>query len=312
MKAMVLPRFGAPDVLEMRELEIPPPGPNEVRVRVVVSGTNPVDAKVRAAGSWAGIPLPAVIGYDVSGTIESVGPGVEGFRAGDEVWFTPEIFGNRWGSYAEMCLAPASIVGRKPKSLTHEEAAAVPLAGGTAYEAIVRRLKVQVGQTVLIHGGAGGVGSFAVQIAKAAGARVLATASGENVAFLRELGADVAIDYKKGDIASAVAGETIDAVFDTVGSNVAASTMFLKAFGRIATILPPQGDLTMLYVKNQTLFGVFLTRERARLDELARLVEQGKLKPQVEKVLPLAQVAEAHRRLDSGHGRGKVVLRVGA
>ncbi|MDQ3793336.1 MAG: alcohol dehydrogenase catalytic domain-containing protein, partial [Actinomycetota bacterium] len=192
MRAMVTPQFGGPDLFEQREVEKPYPGAAEVQVRVVAAGTNPVDAKLRANGGPAGLEAPIIFGADISGVVEEVGPGVEDFAIGDEVYYTPEVFGPRSnGSYAEYHVAKADIVAEKPASLSHEEAAAVPLAGGTAYEAVVRRLGVRVGETVLIHGGAGGVGSFAVQIAKAAGARVLATAGSGNQEVLEELGADV-------------------------------------------------------------------------------------------------------------------------
>lgn len=315
MRAAVLSRFGGPEVLEVGEFEKPSPAPGDLLVKVIVSGTNPVDAKIRAAGSWAGIQLPQVIGYDASGVVEAVGAGVADFKPGDEVFFTPEIFGNRHGTYAEYTVVPAAIVAPKPAGLSHEEAAAVPLAGGTAWEAIVRRLRVVPGETVLIHGGAGGVGSFAVQIAKAAGARVLATASAKNHALLKELGADVCIDYRSEDFAEVVRRETggrgADAVFDTAGGNIPKSTAATRAFGRLATILPPQGDLTMLYLANQTLHGVFLTRERARLLELTRVLERRQVRALVSEVLPLEQIAKAHARLDSGHGAGKVLLRIG-
>src|SRR5215212_2634717 len=187
---MVTPRFGGADLFEERDIERPVPGAGEVLVRVVAAGTNPVDAKFRAEGDSVGLETPIVLGADVSGVVEEVGPGVTDLAPGDEVYYTPEVFGPRSnGAYAEYHVAPADIVARKPASLTHEEAAAVPLAGGTAYEALVRRLDVKVGETALIHGGAGGVGSFAVQIAKAAGSRVLATASSNNQEILKELGA---------------------------------------------------------------------------------------------------------------------------
>lgn len=316
MRAVVTSAFGGPEALVLTDLPVPSPGPADVLVRVIVSGTNPVDAKIRAAGSWAGIPLPAVLGYDVSGVIEAVGAAVTDLAVGDEVYFTPEIFGNRHGSYAEYTVAPASIVARKPRNLSHEEAAAIPLAGGTAWEALVRRLAVRPGETVLIHGGAGGVGSFAVQIARLSGARVIATAGPDNQDTLRSLGADVALDYRSEDVTAAVLRETdgrgVDAVFDTTGGDrVARSLACTRPGGRLATILAPQGDLSALYPKNQTLHGVFLTRERRRLDELRPLFEQGRLRPLVESVLPLEEVASAHRQLDSGHGRGKIVLRVG-
>src|SRR3712207_1463469 len=202
MRAMVLPRFGGPDLFEAREVERPSPGPGEVLVRIVATAVNPVDAKLRADGSWAGLRPPVVLGYDVAGVVEEIGPGVSAFRPGDEVYYTPEIFGNQRGSYAEFNAAPASIVARKPAGLSFEEACAIPLAGGTAWEAVVRRLAVRPGETVLIHGAAGGVGTFAVQFAKAAGVRVLATASAPNHGTLRDLGADVVIDYRSQDAAA--------------------------------------------------------------------------------------------------------------
>lgn len=316
MRAMVISRFGGPDVFELQDRPRPVAGPGELLVRVVASGTNPVDAKIWQAGSWAGIPFPAVLGYDVSGVVEEVGPGVTGFKAGDEVFYTPEIFGNPNGSYAEYTVAAASIVAHKPPGLSHVEAAGIPLAGGTAWEAIVRRLAVRPGETVLIHGGAGGVGSFAIQFAKAAGARVLATASKANHEAMRDLGADVTLDYRDTDVMDQIlreaGGAGVDASFDTAGGNVPMSTQVTRPFGRIATILPPTGDLDALYVKNQTLYGTFLTREGARLREMAPLFERGQARVIVDEVLPLEQVGKAHERLDSGHGRGKIILQVGA
>ncbi|PWC76785.1 zinc-dependent alcohol dehydrogenase family protein [Azospirillum sp. TSH64] len=316
MRAMVISRFGGPDVFELQDRPRPVAGPGELLVRVVASGTNPVDAKIRQAGSWAGIPFPAVLGYDVSGVVEEAGPGVTGFKAGDEVFYTPEIFGNPNGSYAEYTVAAASIVAHKPPSLSHVEAAGIPLAGGTAWEAIVRRLAVRPGETVLIHGGAGGVGSFAIQFAKAAGARVLATASKANHEAMRDLGADVTLDYRDADVVDQIlreaGGAGVDASFDTAGGNVPLSTQVTRPFGRIATILPPTGDLDALYVKNQTLYGTFLTREGTRLREMAPLFVRGQARVIVDAVLPLEEVGKAHERLDSGHGRGKIILQVGA
>jgi NADPH2:quinone reductase len=317
VRAMVTPQFGGPDLFEERDVEKPYPGPGEVLVRVVAAGTNPVDAKFRAAGGSIGLEAPIVLGADISGVVEEVGAGVTDLAQGDEVYYTPEVFGpGSNGAYAEYHAAKADIVAKKPASLSHEEAAAVPLAGGTAYEAIVRRLAVRVGETVVIHGGAGGVGSFAVQIAKAAGARVIATASSDNQEILKELGADVTIDYERQD-ATEVAledtgGEGVDAVFDAVGgATIVDSIPATRPFGRLATILGAQGDLTPHYQKNQTLYGVFLTRERARLEEMGALIERGQVRSLVAEVLPLEEVGRAHERLDSGHGRGKVVLRVG-
>ena len=314
MRAMVIPRFGGPEVFEEREVANPQPGPGQLLVRVRASGTNPVDAKLRQDGSWAGLKPPVVLGYDVSGVVEGVGSGVTDFHVGDEVFYTPELFGNPSGSYAELNVVNAGIVAPKPRGLSHEQAAAVPLAGGTAWEALARRLQLHAAETILIHGGAGGVGSFAVQMARAIGARVLATAGPDNQECLRSLGAHVAIDYRKEDPAEVALRETegvgVDAVFDTVGKNILPSLRATRESGRLATILGVQGDLTPLYVKNQTLHGIFLLRERERLEEMTLLLERGAVKPLVEQVLPLNRVSEAHRRLDSGHGRGKLVLSI--
>src|SRR5215216_2596588 len=316
MRAMVTPQFGGPDLFEEREVERPHPGPGEVLVRVVAAGTNPVDAKVRAAGGSRGLEAPMILGADVSGVVEEVGPGVTDLAPGDEVFYTPEVSGpDSNKAYAEYSAAAADIVAEKPASLTHEEAAAVPLAGGTAYEGIVRRLAIRVGETLLIHGGAGGVGSFAVQIAKASGARVLASAGSRNQETLKELGVDVAIDYTSEDVFEITlddtGGEGVNAVLDTAGADlIVKSVQATRSFGRLAGIVSLQGDLTPAYRLNQTIYGVFLTRERRRLDEMTRLIERGQVRPLVDEVLPLNEVAKAHERLESGHGGGKVVLRV--
>ena len=314
MRAMVLPRFGGPGVFELRDIDAPKPQTNEILVRIVYSGTNPVDAKVRANGTWAGLVPPVVLGYDASGVVESLGPDAVEFKPGDEVYYTPEIFSNPLGTYAEYNAVSERFAARKPHNLSHEEAAAVPLAGGTAWEAMVRRLRVQSGETVLIHGGAGGVGHFAVQIAKAAGARVLATASTRNQDVLRRLGADVAIDYTREDFVEVALAETIegvDAVLDTVGGDlIARSIPATRPFGRLACILTPQGNLEGFYTKNLTLHGVFLTRESKRLREMRQAIEEGALRPLIAQALPLEEVRLAHERLDSGHGAGKIVLQV--
>lgn len=315
MKAMVTPEFGAANLFEERDVERPEPEPNEILVKVHASGTNPVDAKLRS-GDIPVLEAPVVLGADASGVVEEIGAGVTDFAVGDEVYYTPELFGERAnGTYAEFATVPAAIAARKPASLSHEAAAAIPLAGGTAYEAIVRRLKVLPGEVVVIQGGAGGVGSFAVQIARTAGAVVIATAGTDNQQTLTELGADVAVDYTKEDIEEVVMSHTdgagADALFDTVGGEVfQKAPEYVKPFGRLATILGPEGDFTQLYLKNQTLYGTFLTRERTRLDELTRLVEQGRVKPLIGEVMPLDEVGRAHEILDSGHGRGKLILKV--
>jgi NADPH2:quinone reductase len=313
MRAMVLPQFGGPDLFEPREVDTPQPGPGELLVRVKASGTNPVEAKIRKDGYNMGFEPPVVLGYDVSGVVEQIGPGVRDFAVGDEVFYSPEIDRRLSGSYADYNVVSESIVAHKPSTLKHIDAAAVPLAGGTAYEAIVRRLAVSIGETVLIHGGAGGVGSFAVQFAKAAGARVLATAGPEHQETLRTLGADVAIDYRSQDpfeIARAEnGGKGVDAVFDTVGGDIIEKSLpATRRFGRLAGILGPQGDFTLAYRHNLTYYGIMLTRERKRLESMRAIIDRGLACPLIDQVLPLEEVAKAHHRLDSGHGRGKMVL----
>ena len=315
MRAVFATRFGDPTVLEAREAERPKPGIGQVLVKIVASGTNPVDAKLRTNGAWAGLKPPVILGYDVAGIVEELGPGVTDFKPGDEVYYSPDYRGGAAGSYAEYHVADVRIVAPKPRNLSFVEAAAVPLAGGTAWEGVVRRLAVHVGETILIHGGAGGVGSFAVQIARAAGAWVLATAGPENQQTLRDLGASLAIDYHQADPAEVALRETsgkgVDAVFDAVGGElISKSLRATRRFGRMATVLAPTGDLTQFFSRNLTLYGISLTRERPRLEEMTRLIERGQMRPLVEEVLPLEEVRKAHLRLDSGHGRGKIVLQV--
>lgn len=314
MKAVLLKGFGGLEMLELADLPVPEPGPGEVLVRNLAVAVNPVDAKIRTAGRWAGVEPPFVLGYDAAGVVAKVGPGVKGLKEGDEVYYTPEIFGNPHGTYAEYTPVPASIVAKKPKGLSFAEAAAIPLAGGTAWEAVVRRLGVRPGERVLVMGGAGGVGSFAVQFAKAAGTFVIATASEAHLPTLTALGADLALDYR-GPWAQAVLeateGEGVDAAFETAGEGLVERVIpVVRPFGRIATILPPQGNLAGLYTKNQTLYGIFLTREEKRLREMAPLFERGQAKPLLDEVLPfsLENLRKAHARMDSGHGRGKIVL----
>ncbi|MFL6120046.1 zinc-dependent alcohol dehydrogenase family protein [Actinophytocola sp.] len=310
-RAVVIEEFGGPEVLNLSEVERPAPGPGQVLVRVMASGTNPVEAKIRQGKAIPDLPLPAVLGGDVSGVVEALGAGVTGLSPGDEVYYTPEL-NSRAGSYADYNVVAADIVAPKPRNLSHVEAAAIPLAGGTAWEAIVRRLAVRPGETVLVHAGAGGVGSFAVQFAVAAGARVLATAGTDHQQLLTDLGA-TAVDYRTQDVVDVALDHTngagVDAVLDLVGGeNVVASATATRPFGRIATVLAPAGELTPLYHRNQQLHGIMLTRERRRLEEMTPLFERGQVRPVVTEVLPLEEVRKAHERLDSGHGTGKTVL----
>jgi len=312
MKAMVITDFGGPEVFEAQEVPEPEPLPNEVLVRVHAVSVNPVDLGVRRAGSWAGISPPAILGYDVSGVIEALGDGVDDFAVGDEVFYTPEIFGSQ-GSYAEYHAVDEAIVAPKPERLSHVEAASLPLAGGTAWDAVVVAGALQVGETVLIHG-VGGVGSLAVQIAKASGARVLAVCSDVMVERAEALGADVAIDYTAQDVVevvSQVSDEGVDLVLDTVGGDtLARSIEVTRDFGTMVGIVSTDADMSAAYPKNITLQTFFLQRARYKLLALRTLVERGQLEPVIDSVLDLTEVAEAHRRLEAGGVKGKIVLQV--
>ena len=319
MKAMVLTRFGGSDAFELREVDVPAVGPRQVRVRVHATALNPLDYQIRRGAYAAYVPLPAIIGHDVSGVIEEIGSGVTEFAVGDAVYYTPKIFGG-WGSYAEQHVADVELVGRKPANISHLEAASLTLAGGTVWEAFVTRAQLAVGETILIHGGAGGVGSLAIQVAKAMGARVITTARGVDHDFVRALGADDAIDFTAVDYVEAVneitRGEGANVVFDTIGGDtLTRSPLALADSGRVVSLVDiatPQ-NLVEAWGKNAAYHFVFTRQNRGKLDALTRLVERGQVKPVIGAVLPLARMGDAHDLLENGarHGlRGKVAIDV--
>lgn len=314
MKAMVITKFGGPEVFEERDVPKPEPRANEVLVKVHAASVNPVDTKIRQAGAWAGVEPPAIIGYDVSGVVEAVGQDVRDFKPGDEVYYTPEIFEGQ-GCYAEYHVANEKIVAPKPSNLSHAEAASIPLAGGTAWDALITRGLLQVGETVLIHG-AGGVGSFAVQIAKAAGARVFVTCSDYMVDLAMQLGATRAINYKTEDFVEIVKQETnglgVDLVFDTVGDEILSKSLAVtKPFHRMVGIVSTMsGSMAPAFRMNITLHFLFLQRARYKLDDLRTLAQRGQLKPVIDAVMPLADVGKAHQRVEEGGVKGKIALQV--
>jgi NADPH2:quinone reductase len=314
MKAMQIKTFGGPEVFVEAEVEKPSPGPNEVLVKVMATSVNPVDYKIRKAGSWAGIEPPTIIGYDASGIIEETGEAVTDFKPGDEVYYTPEIFG-RQGTYAQYHVTEARLIACKPENLSHEEAAGIPLTGGTAWDALITRGMLEVGETVLIHGGSGGVGSLAVQIAKAAGAYVYTTAGKYNFDLLEKLGADRMIDYHSEDFVKIIRDESkglgVDLVLDTVGGEILEKSIEItRPEGRLVSITNTSGRLNAAYRKNLTVHFLFLQRERYKLDNLRILLERGHIKPVIDSVMPLEKVADAHRKLEKGGVRGKIVLSV--
>jgi len=319
MKAVVLTRFGGPDAFELRDVPVPPVGPRQVRVRVHATAVNPLDYQIRRGDYFDYVPLPAIIGHDISGVVEEIGSDVHEFAVGDEVYYTPKIFGGA-GSYAEEHVADVELVGRKPRNLTHLEAASLTLVGGTVWEAFVQRAQLKVGETILIHGGAGGVGTIAIQIAKAIGARVITTALTRDHEFVRSLGANETIDFATEDYVEAIAriteGEGANVVFDTIGSDtLTRSPLALAAFGRVVSLVDvaqPQ-NLIEAWGKNAAYHFVFTRQNRGKLDSLTRLVERGLVKPVLGATLPLARMAEAHELLENGGDRGlrgKVVIDV--
>ncbi len=318
MKAVVLKSFGGPEAFELRDVPKPVPQTGQVLVRVHATSINPLDYQVRRGDYPDLVPLPAITGHDVSGVIEAVGPGVTAFAPGDEVWYTPQIFDGP-GSYAEYHVAAESIIGKKPASLSHLEAASLTLVGGTAWEALVVRAGLRVGESILIHGGAGGVGHVAIQLAKAIGAKVFTTAREANFEFARRMGADVVIDYEKEDYADAVMRETggrgVDVVFDTIGGDtLSRSADVLAQLGRVVSIVDiaqPQ-NLLQAWGKNASYHFVFTRQHRGKLDELSALIERGQLRPHVGAVYSLADIAQAHARLETPNNglQGKIAIAV--
>ncbi|MGH8813702.1 MAG: zinc-dependent alcohol dehydrogenase family protein [Advenella sp.] len=316
MKAITLNTFGGPDAFELSEVPKPVPGAGQVLVRVHATSINPLDYQVRRGDYPDLVPLPAITGHDVSGVVEAIGAGVTAFAPGDEVWYTPQIFDGP-GSYAEYHVAAESIIGKKPAALSHLEAASLTLVGGTAWEALVVRAGLRVGESVLIHGGAGGVGHVAIQLAKAIGARVITTVREANFEFARSMGADVVIDYAKEDYVQAVmretAGQGVNVVFDTIGGDtLARSPEVLAQLGRLVSIVDiaqPQ-NLINAWGKNASYHFVFTRQNRGKLDELSALVERGQLRPHVGATYSLADIPLAHARLESANNglRGKIAI----
>ena len=317
MRAIVFDQFGSPDVLQLREMPLPIPGPGQVRVAVHAAGTNPVDAGNRQDGTWAGLEPPVIPGAEASGAIDAIGPGVTRWTPGDEVFYLADFLRQPRGTYAEYHVVDAALLAPKPPSLSHVEAAALPLAAGTAYEMIVRRLAVTAGEWVLLYGAAGGVGSAALQLASARGAQVIAVARAEHHVLLQELGARVCLDYTAQEVVRAaqeIAGGAVDVVVDCVGGDtIARSLGVLGPFGRAATIASVRGDQEqwdLLLDLNLTLHGILVRPDQQRLETLSALVAQRALRPIIAQVLPLEEAAHAHRRLETRHGHGKIVLQV--
>jgi NADPH:quinone reductase-like Zn-dependent oxidoreductase len=331
MKAAIAEKYGGVEVLEISDdLPVPRVGPNGVLVEVHAASVNPVDWKLRQGLLHAVMPVvfPVIWGCDLSGVVKEVGPSVTLFKPGDEVYGMKDGYVAKTyrGTYAEYVVVPEKSLAAKPKTLSHVEAAAVPLAALTAWQAMVNQGRLKPGQRVLIHAGAGGVGVMAIQIAKAFGAYVAATASTRNQDLLRELGADLAIDYTREKIDKV--RPKFDLVLDGVGKSVwAESFRALKIGGRLITLTPPipeqsSGKLRFFAAAIQgvgfgTMRGLLggkrlsIARVKPRggeLEKISALIEAGKIRPVVEKVFALEQIAEAHRLSEAGHVKGKLVI----
>ena len=311
MKAVRIHQYGGPEVLQYEEAPRPKPQPGEVLIRVHAAGVNPIDWKVREGHLQDFFPhtFPLILGWDLSGVVEQVGVGpaaVGRFKIGDEVYSLPDPL--RDGAYSEYIAVRESEVALKPKSLHHGHAAAVPLAALTAWQALFDTAKLEPGQRVLIHAAAGGVGHFAVQLAKWKDAHVIATASSKNHSVLRELGADETIDYttqRFEDIA-----HNIDIVLDPIGDQTQErSWQVLKEGGILLSLVePPSADKA----KALGVRAAFVASHPngAELAEIAEVIDSGNLKPIVNRILPLSEARRAHELSQTGHTYGKIVLRV--
>jgi NADPH:quinone reductase-like Zn-dependent oxidoreductase len=308
MRAIVQDAFGGPEVLRLADVPEPAPLPTEAVVLVKAIGVNPVETYIRAGRfPFAGQP-PIILGWDISGVVESVAPGVNRFAPGDEVFGMP-LFPRAAKAYAERVAAPSRQLARKPAALGHDEAAALALAGLTAWQGLVDVAGVKAGDRVLIHAAAGGVGHIAVQIAKALGAQVIGTASTGKRDFVRALGADEVIDYRSVDFTEIV--KDADVVLETVGGdNGVRSIKTLRHGGLLVTIVDRLNrELAQKVSKAGRRFaGLTVEPDHAGLEALAALAEAGKLKVHVERAFPLEQAADAHRFLMEAKPRGKIVL----
>jgi len=308
MKAVRIHNYGGPEVLQYEAAPRPKPGKGEVLIRVHAAGVNPIDWKVRAGDMKDFIPhsFPLILGWDVSGVIEEVGPNVSRFKKGDEVYSLPDHTRN--GAYAEYIVVRESEVALKPNALHHVRAAAVPLAALTAWQALFDTGQLQPEQSVLIHGAAGGVGHFAVQLAKWKGAHVVGTASAKNHEMLYKLGADELIDYTTQRFEDVT--RNIDVVLDTIGGDTQErSWQVLKKGGVLVSLVqPPSENKAKEHGVRGIRLGVLSNGQE--LVEIAKIVDAGKLAPVIDRILRLSEARRAHELSQSGHTRGKIVLRV--
>ena len=316
MQAIGIRRFNGREALELLDLPTPKPGAHELLLKIRAAGINPVDWKIREGLLEGRMPhqFPIVLGWDASGIVEQTGHDVKQFKAGDAVVCYARKDRLHEGTYAEYIVVTANHCAMKPKNLSFEQAAVVPLSSLTAYQALHDSLKIRAGETILIHAAGGGVGGYAVPMAKKAGAKVIATASAGKHPHVRSLGADHIIDYQKTDFVDAVKRihrDSIDAVFDTVGGTTQLkSSQVLKAGGRITSILAIQKN----FFADKGLHAdyVFVHPDGKQLDQIRSWIEDESIKVSLETVYPfsVADVAEAHAQIEQGHQKGKIAIHV--
>ncbi|TML89937.1 MAG: NADP-dependent oxidoreductase [Actinobacteria bacterium] len=294
VRAVVIHEFGGRDKLRLEDVSEPKLFPDAVRIRIRAAGVNPVDCKTREGRQEPRFPhvFPVVLGWDAAGVVEEVGPATRWFKPGDEVYAYCRKHFVGEGTYTEQVVVPDGFVARLPRNLNFAEAAAVPLAALTAYQCLVEQLQIKPGETVLVHAAAGGVGHFAVQIARELGAKPIGTASPRNHDFLRELGCIDAIDYHEGDFPG------VDAAIDPIGGETLEKT--LSVAGRTVSIVQP-GDTHGYH---------FVRPSGAELSVLTGWIEDGRVRVHLDDTFPLDEAAAAHERLEEGHVRGKIALTV--
>jgi NADPH:quinone reductase-like Zn-dependent oxidoreductase len=308
MKAIRIHNYGGPEALEYEDAPRPEPGEGEVLIRVHAASVNPIDWKVRKGHMKDFWPheFPVILGWDLSGVVEKLGRGVSRFKIGDEVFSMPDPTRN--GAYAEYIVVRGSELALKPNSLHHIRAAAVPLAALTAWQSLFDTAQLQPGQRVLIHAGSGGVGHFAVQLAKWKGAYVFATASTKNQDLLRKLGVDEPIDYTQQRFEDVA--RNIDIVLDTLGDETQErSWSVLKKGGVLVSLVqPPSEEKAKELGVRAAIIGA--QPNGAQLTEIAKIIDSGKLAPVIDRILPLSEARRAHELSQFGHTHGKIALRV--
>ncbi len=307
MKVVRIHSYGGPEVLVYEEVALPRAAAGEVLLRVHAAGVNPADWKTRSGPARPGAMLPMILGWDVSGTVEALGPEVTQFQQGDAV-FGMIRFPQTGATYAEYVAAPVSDIAHKPANIDHIHAAAIPLAGLTAWQALFEKAHVTADQTILILGAAGGVGHLAVQLAKSHGAHVLGTASTRNIEFLHSIGVNQVIDYTTTPLETAV--HNVDVVFDTVGGETRERSLrVIKQGGTLVSIVfgRPSADQAAAGVNVQ---GMLVQPNAMQLAQIAQQIDAGKVQITVDTVLPLADARKAHELSETHRTRGKIVLRV--